>query len=134
VAQAVEFASGVRSANIKLFEQPTPAGDWEALADLRRRTGLRIAFDESVTRVSDVANVKAHDAADAVNAKIMKSGVFEASGSSGAPEWADRAFVSADELPAFEQRAQAGLQRFRDVFDELWLDVGPLAKIGRHRA
>jgi L-alanine-DL-glutamate epimerase-like enolase superfamily enzyme len=78
VGEAVEFARGVVVARIELFEQPIPAGDWEALAEVRRRTGLRIAIDESLTRASDVVLAKAHGAADAVNAKIMKSGVFEA--------------------------------------------------------
>ena len=77
VEEAVEFARSVASAEIELFEQPIPAGDWEALADVRRRTRLRIAIDESVTRARDVADAKAYGAADAVNMKIMKSGVFE---------------------------------------------------------
>ena len=77
VEQAVEFARAVAAAKIELFEQPIPAGDWEALAEVRRRTRLRIAIDESVTRASDVMHAKAHGAADAVNMKIMKSGVFE---------------------------------------------------------
>ena len=77
VEEAVEFARGVTDAGIDLFEQPIPAGDWEALAEVRKRTRLRIAIDESVTRASDVTAAAAHGAADAVNAKIMKSGVFE---------------------------------------------------------
>ena len=77
VEEAIAFARQARSADIELFEQPTPAGDWDALAEVRRRTGLRIAIDESVTRASDVTEASARQAADAVNAKIMKSGVFE---------------------------------------------------------
>jgi L-alanine-DL-glutamate epimerase-like enolase superfamily enzyme len=77
VEEAVEFARAASAADIELFEQPVPAGDWEALADVRRRTGLRIAIDESVTRTEDVIAAARHRAADAVNLKIMKSGVFE---------------------------------------------------------
>jgi L-alanine-DL-glutamate epimerase-like enolase superfamily enzyme len=77
VDEAVEFAREVASAQIELFEQPVAAGDWDALAEVRRRTGLPVAIDESVTRSSDVTEAKARGAADAVNAKIMKSGVFE---------------------------------------------------------
>lgn len=77
VDEAVEFAREVAAARIELFEQPVPAGDWDALAEVRRRTNLRIAIDESVTRASDVTDAKAFAAADAVNMKIMKSGVFE---------------------------------------------------------
>lgn len=77
VGEAVEFGRAAAAAAIDLFEQPVAAGDWEALAEVRRRTGLRIAVDESVTRAADVDAARAHGAADAVNAKIMKSGVFE---------------------------------------------------------
>jgi o-succinylbenzoate synthase len=77
VNEAVEFARMAAAADIDLFEQPIAAGDWEALAEVRGRTGLRIAIDESVTRAADVAEASARSAADAVNAKIMKSGVFE---------------------------------------------------------
>ena len=77
VEEAVEFAREVAGAEIELFEQPIAAGNWEALADVRGRTGLRIAIDESVTCADDVTQAKAHGAADAVNMKIMKSGVFE---------------------------------------------------------
>ena len=77
VDDAIAFAREVAAARIELFEQPIPAGDWEALAEVRRRTGLRIAIDESITRAGDVSEAKARGAADAVNAKIMKSGVFE---------------------------------------------------------
>jgi L-Ala-D/L-Glu epimerase len=77
VDEAVEFAHAVGPANVELFEQPIEAGDWDALAEVRGRTGLRIAIDESVTCADDVTQAKAHGAADAVNMKIMKSGVFE---------------------------------------------------------
>jgi o-succinylbenzoate synthase len=77
VDEAVEFARGASSAHIELFEQPVTAADWDGLAEVRRRTGLRIAIDESVTRADDVTQASVHGAADAVNAKIMKSGVFE---------------------------------------------------------
>jgi o-succinylbenzoate synthase len=77
VDDAVRFAHEVRVANIQLFEQPVAPGDWEALAEVRARTGLCIAIDESVTRASDVSEARRRGAADAVNAKIMKSGVSE---------------------------------------------------------
>lgn len=77
VDDAIRFASEIERANIELFEQPIRPGNWEALAEVRKRTGLRIAIDESVTCANDVAEAKRYEAADAVNAKIMKSGVFE---------------------------------------------------------
>ena len=39
---------------------------------------LRVAIDESVTCADDVTAAKRRGAADAVNVKIMKSGIFEA--------------------------------------------------------
>lgn len=75
--EAVEFARAVADARIELFEQPVPAGDWDALAEVRRRTKLAVALDESVTCANDVTDAKRRGAADAINAKIMKSGVFE---------------------------------------------------------
>lgn len=77
VEQALEFAEATAAAHIDMFEQPVPAGDWQALAEVRTRTGMRIAIDESVTCAADVLQAKARAAADAVNMKIMKSGVFE---------------------------------------------------------
>ncbi|MBX3197066.1 MAG: dipeptide epimerase [Labilithrix sp.] len=75
---AVRFAAGARSAGIELFEQPVAPGDWDALAEVRERTGLRVAIDESVTVADDVGEAKRRGATDAVNVKIMKSGIFEA--------------------------------------------------------
>jgi L-Ala-D/L-Glu epimerase len=77
VDDAVRFAKELADTGIDLFEQPVAPGDWDALAEVRRRTGLRIAIDESVTRAEDVSEARRRGAADAVNVKIMKSGVFE---------------------------------------------------------
>ena len=74
---ALRFAAGVVPAEVAIFEQPIAAGDWKALAEVRRATRLRIALDESITTAADVVLAVEHGAADAVNAKIMKSGVFE---------------------------------------------------------
>jgi len=78
VEDAVRFAAEVARARIDLFEQPVPPGDWDALAEVRARSGLRVALDESVTVAGDVTEAKRRGAADAVNVKIMKSGIFEA--------------------------------------------------------
>ena len=78
VEDAIRFAAATSAANIALFEQPIAPGDWEALAEVRRRTGLTVAIDESVTSAADVDEAKKRGAADAVNVKIMKSGIFEA--------------------------------------------------------
>lgn len=75
VDEAVRLAAAVEDAAVALFEQPVAPGSWDALAEVRARTGLRVAADESVGRVRDLDG--ARDAVDAVNVKIMKSGVVE---------------------------------------------------------
>lgn len=71
--EALHFARACPG--IALFEQPiAPGAPWDAFARVRAE-GVRVAIDESVTSAADV------DAAapfvDAVNLKIMKSGIFE---------------------------------------------------------
>ena len=78
VDEALRFASATAGAGISLFEQPVAPGSWDALVEVRRRSGLVVAIDESVTCVDDVGEAKRRGAADAVNVKIMKSGIFEA--------------------------------------------------------
>jgi L-Ala-D/L-Glu epimerase len=78
IDEAIHFAAATAPAGIALFEQPIAPGDWEALAAVRARTGLRIAIDESVTCAEDISEAKRYRAADAANVKIMKSGIYEA--------------------------------------------------------
>jgi L-alanine-DL-glutamate epimerase-like enolase superfamily enzyme len=68
-------ALGARGVVPALFEQPIAAGDWDALAEVRRQCKLPIAIDESVTRPEDVIAAHRAGAADATNVKIMKSGI-----------------------------------------------------------
>ncbi len=78
VDEALHFAARTAEARIALFEQPIAPGEWDALAEVRRRSGLVVAIDESVTSAEDVSEARRRRAADAVNVKIMKSGIFEA--------------------------------------------------------
>lgn len=80
VDEALALAGALTSRGVRIaqFEQPIAPGSWEALAEVRAKTGLRIAVDESVARASDVEAAVRHRAADAVNVKIMKSGIHEA--------------------------------------------------------
>lgn len=75
--EALRFAQAIARAEIALFEQPVAAPGWDELAELRRRTKIPIAIDESVTTAADVTEAKRRGAADAANMKIMKSGLFE---------------------------------------------------------
>ncbi len=60
-----------------LFEQPVRDGDdaFDALAEIRRRTSVPIALDESAKHARDVIRAQRAGAADVVNVKLMKSGV-----------------------------------------------------------
>lgn len=69
----------------ELFEQPvSPAScggvmeAYAALAEIREATGLRVALDEMIARPEDVLRARDDDAADAVNVKLMKSGIARA--------------------------------------------------------
>lgn len=74
---AVRLVKELRSRGVvpALFEQPVAAGSWDALADVRARTKIPIALDESVVRPEDVIAAHRAGAADAINVKLMKSGI-----------------------------------------------------------
>jgi o-succinylbenzoate synthase len=78
--QALQFVKEARrlGAEILLLEQPVVAEDLDALAELRRDTGVPIAVDESVRSLQDLRAVVRREAADFVNIKIMKSGLVQA--------------------------------------------------------
>ena len=80
VEEAIAVAKELRARDVvpSFFEQPIAPGSWEALAEVRRKSGLAIAIDESLVSTDDVEHAKKHAAADAVNIKIMKSGVTRA--------------------------------------------------------
>jgi o-succinylbenzoate synthase len=69
--QALEFAVEAGDANLEFCEQPLGAGDLEGLGTLRRRTGMKIAVDESVRSAADIGRVAAAQAADVVVLKPM---------------------------------------------------------------
>lgn len=78
--ECLSFVSGVATfgGRLVLLEQPLVREDLEGLCEIRRKTGVPIAVDESVRSLSDVRQVIAQGAADYVNIKIMKTGVIEA--------------------------------------------------------
>jgi len=80
VRDAVHLGTELRTRGVAvaLFEQPVAPGSWEALAEVRAKTGLRVAIDESVTRPADVGAANRAGAADAANIKLMKSGISRA--------------------------------------------------------
>lgn len=80
VDDAIRLARNLAHAGVPLalFEQPVAPGSWEALAEVRGRTELLVAADESVTSPKDVPVAFAAKAIDAVNIKLMKSGPAQA--------------------------------------------------------
>jgi o-succinylbenzoate synthase len=78
-AQADAFVVRLRAwqERIRLIEQPLARDDIDGMAELRARSPVPIAADESVFTLADAHRVIAAKAADVVNLKIMKSGLAE---------------------------------------------------------
>ena len=60
-----------------MIEQPLARADIDGMAELRARSPVPIAADESVFTLDDARRVIAAHAADVVNLKIMKSGLSQ---------------------------------------------------------
>ena len=74
------FLGGLRRGGVRprLLEQPVPREDWDGLARLNREGGVPVCADESVRTLGDAARLVRLQAADVVNIKFAKSGLFEA--------------------------------------------------------
>ena len=70
-------ALGELRERVLLFEQPTGKHDLAGLAAVRR-SGVAVAADESAGSPADVERLFERGAADVINVKIMKSGLFDA--------------------------------------------------------
>lgn len=77
--EAVAFVEALGDARdrVRLFEQPVERSDLEGLREVRERTGLPVAADESVFGLEDARRVLDAGAADVINLKIMKAGLHE---------------------------------------------------------
>lgn len=62
----------------ELFEQPVPPHDWQGLRDVARLGRIKVAADESAASAADVLRLAERGAAQVVNIKLMKTGIFEA--------------------------------------------------------
>lgn len=60
--------------DIEMVEQPCEAGDLAAMANVRRKLGLKVLADESVFSVGDAIHLIEAAAADFVNVKVQKVG------------------------------------------------------------
>jgi muconate cycloisomerase len=78
VDQAIWAAAQFEKLNVMLFEQPTRRGDHEAMAEVRRRSGIPIMADESVFTPEDALAVIRHRAADVMSLYPGKHGGIRA--------------------------------------------------------
>ncbi|MBI3429949.1 MAG: hypothetical protein HY050_07855 [Actinobacteria bacterium] len=76
LTHTLAFLERVESAGIVIeyLEQPTPAGQKAALAQIRRKSGIRIMADESCFTLLDLEELIDLEAVDLLNVKLLKSG------------------------------------------------------------
>lgn len=79
-ASAVELlnALGEQKSRIVLFEQPTQAADIDGLAEVERKSGIRVAADESLRSRADFERLVRAGGVSVVNLKTAKLGVLAA--------------------------------------------------------
>ena len=78
--QAITFITYLESSirtRIIAFEQPVQGNDIEGMALVSKATLVAIAADESVKTLADAQTIIKRRAADIINLKIMKSGIWE---------------------------------------------------------
>lgn len=73
-ADAIRFATTVDPDGIELFEQPCPAGDWEAAEAVAAVAGVPMMLDESIYDESDIERAAELGAATYIKLKLMKAG------------------------------------------------------------
>ncbi|MBZ4395342.1 dipeptide epimerase [Myxococcus sp. AS-1-15] len=80
VAEALAFVKELERAGVPLalLEQPVPASDVAGMAEVARRSKVRVCADESARSAKDVLRLIREGAAHGINIKTMKCGVVEA--------------------------------------------------------
>lgn len=73
-AQAEEAMRALASFRLLWVEQPTPAGDDEALRRVRRASPVPVVLDEIARSVADVERIAREQLADGINIKLEKFG------------------------------------------------------------
>ncbi|MBU9889790.1 MAG: dipeptide epimerase [Candidatus Omnitrophica bacterium] len=78
--QTLKFLKELKTLKIRpaLIEQPIPKGDWEGLKQVARQSDVPVCADESASSLADVKRLIREKAADVINIKFMKTGIFEA--------------------------------------------------------
>ena len=72
--EAIRFVEGIMPFDPELLEQPMPARDLHAMAEIRRSVALPIMADESVGAPRDAMEVIRREAADVLNVYVIESG------------------------------------------------------------
>ena len=75
---AVGFVKALRPHGIELFEQPCPAGDWDAAAVVAEAADVPMMLDESIYGPADIDRAADISAAAYIKLKLMKAGGLEA--------------------------------------------------------
>ncbi|MGH7403481.1 MAG: mandelate racemase/muconate lactonizing enzyme family protein [Candidatus Rokuibacteriota bacterium] len=73
-AEAAPFIRRLEPYDLTLVEQPIPRGEIGGLAEIRRRIGIPLMADESVTGPASLVEIIRREAADLVKVKVMKQG------------------------------------------------------------
>src|SRR6185436_12962955 len=74
------FVSRLSSESIELFEQPCPAGDWEAHAKVvpvARDRGIPLMLDESIYSLREIERAATERSARFIKVKLMKFSTLE---------------------------------------------------------
>jgi L-alanine-DL-glutamate epimerase-like enolase superfamily enzyme len=78
--QTLQFLKRLSKAGIvpALIEQPVPKADWEGLKQVTRESKVCVCADESASSLADALRIIKEKAADAINIKLMKTGLVHA--------------------------------------------------------
>jgi len=72
--EAVPFIRSLEGYDLTLVEQPVPRDRIDVLAEIRRKIGIPLMADESVTSPASLIEIIRREAADLVKVKAMKQG------------------------------------------------------------
>ncbi len=78
VGDAKKFAQALKPDGIELFEQPCPAGDWDAAVAVAEVASVPMMLDESIYGPEDIERAAELNAAGYVKLKLMKAGGLDA--------------------------------------------------------
>jgi L-alanine-DL-glutamate epimerase-like enolase superfamily enzyme len=73
-ATAIVAAQSFQECGVSLFEQPTPRGDFEALAEVRRAIGFPVMADDICFDYADAQECIHHEACDVISVYPGKNG------------------------------------------------------------